>query len=391
MLSTALSEAAELCSATPSGGPVPSLPDETIRAVVHELLDPVISDDDKAKFLRALTTKGETAIELREFAAALLPYAIEPGFISSFDGKPLLDCCGTGGSGLDLVNISTGMMFLLAACGVPVAKHGNVGVTKKSGSADVLRALGIRIDLPAELQKPCLETVGATFLFARQYHPAFKAIAPVRQKLAMEGRRTIFNLLGPLLNPARPAVQLTGVVNHEHLPLFADALGSTCSRRLAVFGANSVGVPFGEVSVSGENRFAGDIPEGIADWIEDQEEAVEVPSPLAAMAEIEAETEAGETPALSPENIARYAELTALHVTSPEHSAATLTSILSLDPKASSLARKLLLINTSVALVLHTTAPDLATALQQATEALDSGKALARLKLMQAFSEKYSA
>ncbi|PTY02635.1 anthranilate phosphoribosyltransferase [Verrucomicrobia bacterium LW23] len=406
MLTTALSEAADLCTASPNA----SLPDDVIAAVAKELLDPAIQDEEKARFLRAHTARGETAAELRLFSAAFLPHAVDPGFCSSVGGRELLDCCGTGGSGLDILNISTGMMFVLAACGVPVAKHGNVGVTKKSGSADVLRALGIRIDLPPELQRACLEEVGATFLFARQFHPAFKAVAPVRQKLAMEGRRTMFNLLGPLLNPARPAVQLTGVIRHEHLPLFSEALGATCTRRLALYGENSVGVPFGEVSITGETRYAGDVPEGIADWVEDQQEAPHAPSPLAAITAAEAvasslhpdaATPAEQPHALSPEAAARYAELAALHVSGPEASAQMLTDLFascapgSHTPGAAAevppLARKLLLVNASVALVLHQTAPTLEAALALATEALDSGRALDKLQRMQAFSEKHAA
>ena len=135
-------------------------------------------------------------------------------------GKPLLDVCGTGGDKLNLFNVSTTSVFLLAAAGVAVVKHGNRGITSKSGGADALEALGIRIDLPADEFGHCVEEVGAGFLFAPLYHPAFKAVVPVRKLLAERGQRTIFNILGPLLNPARPDYQLIGVFDENLCPVF---------------------------------------------------------------------------------------------------------------------------------------------------------------------------
>src|SRR5277367_3838561 len=174
-------------------------PDE-ICAAAGELLDASVGDGLKAAFLRAWAQRGETATELAACAEAFLPEALDPGLRGSWQGKPLLDCCGTGGGGLNLLNISTGVMFLLAALGIPVVKHGNRGITKKSGSADVLEALGLQIDSAPE-EVPCqLEEVGCAFLFAPAYHPTFAVIAPVRRALGAEGRRTIFNLLGPMLN-----------------------------------------------------------------------------------------------------------------------------------------------------------------------------------------------
>ena len=131
----------------------------------------------------------------------------------------MLDVCGTGGDRAGLFNVSTAVMLVAAACGARVVKHGNRGVTSKCGGADVLEALGVRIDLPPEA---ALDAAGCCFLFAPLYHPAFKAVAPVRKALAEEGSATIFNLFGPLLNPARPDFQLAGVFDRKLLPLYAE-------------------------------------------------------------------------------------------------------------------------------------------------------------------------
>jgi anthranilate phosphoribosyltransferase len=131
----------------------------------------------------------------------------------------LLDVCGTGGDRAGLFNVSTAVMFVATACGARVVKHGNRGVTSKCGGADVLEALGIRVDLPPET---ALGAAGCCFLFAPLYHPAFRAVAPVRKALAEEGSATIFNLLGPLLNPARPDFQLAGVFDPKLLALYAE-------------------------------------------------------------------------------------------------------------------------------------------------------------------------
>jgi anthranilate phosphoribosyltransferase len=187
------------------------LPPDLVAEAASALLDPEVPEDAKADFLTALSERRETPEEIGAFAAAFLERAVAPTLDRSAIGKPLLDVCGTGGDKLGLFNVSTTAVFVLAACGVAVVKHGNRGITSPSGGADVLEALGIRIDLaPGDFGR-CLEEVGAGFLFAPLYHPAFKAVAPVRARLGREGKRTLFNLLGPLLNPARPAYQLIGV------------------------------------------------------------------------------------------------------------------------------------------------------------------------------------
>ncbi len=193
-----------------------------VAAVAEDLLSPEFSDEDKADFLEALHRRGESPSEITAFAEAFLRHA-EP-FSPPPDMGPLLDVCGTGGDKLGLFNISTAVMFVAAGAGARLAKHGNRGITSRSGGADVLEALGIPVDLPASQLHVMLEEAGATFLFAPRFHPAFKAVAPARKLLAARGCASIFNMLGPLLNPARPARQLTGVFSENLLPLYAAAL-----------------------------------------------------------------------------------------------------------------------------------------------------------------------
>jgi anthranilate phosphoribosyltransferase len=148
-------------------------------------------------------------------------------------------------------------MFILAAMGIPVVKHGNRGITKRTGSADVLEAMGIKIDLAPEEVPRCLEEVGCAFLFAPAYHTTFAVIAPVRRALAAEGQRTVFNLLGPLLNPARPDARLVGVFKPEHVALYQSALElMKCPRFTVVCGEDEESQQMiGEVSAQGTTTF----------------------------------------------------------------------------------------------------------------------------------------
>jgi anthranilate phosphoribosyltransferase len=136
----------------------------------------------------------------------------------------MLDVCGTGGDRLELFNISTTSMFVLAGGGAAVVKHGNRAVTSQCGGADVLEALGVQIELSPASLRECVYRNGLGFVFAPAYHPAFAVIGPVRRALAKRGIPTIFNLLGPLLNPAQPAHQLVGVYSKRLLPKYAGAL-----------------------------------------------------------------------------------------------------------------------------------------------------------------------
>ena len=194
-----------------------------VKAAAGTLLDETVDAGLRADFLRALADKGETPTEIALFVEAFLNVARDPGLDEIGDG-PTIDVCGTGGDKLDLFNVSTTSMFVIAAAGAKVLKHGNRGITSKSGGADVLEALGVQLDLPAGQLQTCVKEAGVGFIFAQAYHPAFKAIAPVRAALAKEGKKTLFNLVGPLLNPARPACQLVGVSDARLLPVFAEIL-----------------------------------------------------------------------------------------------------------------------------------------------------------------------
>jgi len=219
------------------------------------LVDEHESAEAKANFLRALAKKGETHAEIAAFVQEFLKLAVDPGLDRSKLPGPMLDVVGTGGDKLHLFNVSTTAMFILAAGGVCVTKHGSRGVTSKAGGADVLEALGIRIDLPVERVARGIETLGLGFFFAPLYHPAFKAVVAARKILAAEGQRSIFNLLGPLLNPARPDYQLIGVFDPALTRMFGEIL-ITLGRKGAwvVHGSVENGGGMDELSTLGKNH-----------------------------------------------------------------------------------------------------------------------------------------
>ncbi len=181
--------------------------------------------------LAALRVKGETAAEVRGFARAMRALARRPSIAA---GPPLVDAVGTGGDGSGSLNLSTGAALLAAACGLRVVKHGNRSVSSRSGSADVIEALGVRMPMDESAAGACLDATGFTFLFAPYYHPAMAALSPVRREL---GVRTIFNLLGPLTNPAEPAYVLAGAYSPCAARLLADTLaGLPVARAFVVHG-----------------------------------------------------------------------------------------------------------------------------------------------------------
>jgi anthranilate phosphoribosyltransferase len=188
-----------------------SLTDAQVSDAVEELAGASASVEIKADFLTALARKGETVGEIAAFARELRGRAIVPPIDSHTRALQILDVCGTGGDRLNTFNISTTVAIIAAADGIPVAKHGNRAVTSQSGSADVLRALGVKIDLSPEDAARSLREQSFAFFFAPDYQPAFKQIMPARRLCGERGQKTIFNYLGPLLNPVRPALQLIGV------------------------------------------------------------------------------------------------------------------------------------------------------------------------------------
>ena len=211
-----------------------ALSDEEVASAVSELIRESVSVESKAAFLSALASKGETPGEIGAFTRELRALSLTPPIDPETRQREILDVCGTGGDQLNTFNISTTVAIVVAAAGVTVAKHGNRAITSKSGSADVLEALGIRIDLsPSEAAQSLRERQFA-FFFAQKYHPAFKHIGPARKLCADRGQRTVFNFLGPLLNPARPSAQLLGVPRPTLCEPMARVLQSLGTRRAMV-------------------------------------------------------------------------------------------------------------------------------------------------------------
>src|SRR5712692_1748601 len=203
------------------------------RAAMEELLSGSVPDPDIMAFLVALRDKGERAEELVGFAEVMRARAgellREAGLeVEEYSlDRPLLDTCGTGGDRHGTFNVSTAAALVVAGAGVPVAKHGNRSVSSRCGSADVLEALGVAIDLPLERLGECLESVGMVFLFAPRLHLAMKHVMNARRAL---GTKTVFNLLGPLTNPLRASVQLVGVYDRERTTMMAQALSAVGTR-----------------------------------------------------------------------------------------------------------------------------------------------------------------
>src|SRR5579872_1990526 len=200
-----------------------SLARDEARSALHAILtsdpDPA-SDLAIAGLLSAMAARGETADELTGFAEAMRALSL-PIPLTDQERASLVDTCGTGGDGLGTFNISTGAALVTAAAGAKVAKHGNRGITSKCGSADVLEAMGVPVALTPEQSADCLRATGFTFLYAPALHPAMKRVQPVRRAL---GFRTIFNLAGPLTNPAGAPVQIMGVYAADKLDTVAGAM-----------------------------------------------------------------------------------------------------------------------------------------------------------------------
>src|SRR5207302_3652702 len=205
-----------------------SLTREEARSVMAEILAGTATEAQMAALLIALHMKGETVEEIVGFAEAIR--AAAPAFsfpedstldVSGTERDALVDTCGTGGDASGTFNISTAAALTIAGAGVRVAKHGNRSATSQCGSADVMEALGVNIDLPPARLAACLDEIGIAFLFAPAMHSAMKYVQPARRELRL---RTVFNLLGPLTNPARASAQVVGVYSAELVETLAEAL-----------------------------------------------------------------------------------------------------------------------------------------------------------------------
>ena len=208
-----------------------SIAEPEAAALMHALAEGEMDAALAGGLLAALRAKGETAEEIRGFATAMRELAVHPDIP---EGSPTVDTVGTGGDGSGSLNLSTGTGLLAAACGARVVKHGNRAVSSRSGSADMLECLGMPLPLAEQAAIDCLEATNFTFLFAPAYHPAMKAIMPVRGAM---GVRTVFNMLGPLTNPAAPPYQLIGAFSLDAARLMADTLaGMPIERAFVVHG-----------------------------------------------------------------------------------------------------------------------------------------------------------
>jgi anthranilate phosphoribosyltransferase len=215
-------------------------------AAVSAIMDGGVSEAVLAAFLTALRVKGESADELAGAVQAVRDRMVAWEPLNPH--RPVLDTCGTGGDGARTVNISTATAIVVAACGVPVAKHGNRSASGNSGSAEVLAELGVSIEVPQERLRGSLAELGITFLFAPMFHPALRFAGPVRRQLPF---RTFFNLVGPLANPARPEYHLLGTPNERQARLLAASLARLGVRRAAVVcGADGLD----EVTLAGPTR-----------------------------------------------------------------------------------------------------------------------------------------
>ncbi len=229
---------------------------DRIPPAVEALASPGASPEEKAGFLAALARKGETVAEIAGFARVLREKSVPVPLPEELRRRDLLDVCGTGGDGQNTFNISTTVAIVAAAAGVPVAKHGNRAITSRSGSADVLEALGVPIEEDPARCAAGLEEHGFAFFFAPRYHPAFRHIAPARKLCASRGQRTIFNFLGPLLNPARPTAQLVGVPDPSLCAPLARTLQSLGLRRGMVVCGRCGDGHMDELSVLGPTSLA---------------------------------------------------------------------------------------------------------------------------------------
>jgi len=302
-------------------------------AAVDMIMEGQASDVAIAALLTALHIKGEEADELAGAVSAVRSRMVV------WEGQfpPLLDTCGTGGDGARSVNVSTATALVVAACGVPVAKHGNRSASGNSGSAEVLAELGVAYDAAPAVAAQCLHELGITFLFAPLYHPAMRYAAPVRKQLPF---RTLFNMIGPLANPARPDYQLLGVASRRQADLMAEALSQLGIRRAAVVtGADGLD----EVTLGGPTHVR---------WVEQGKVAFDVWEPASF-------------------GLPRVSAVD-LHVSGPTESAERLKRFFEGERGP---VRDVVLANAAAALLVAGQVEDLRSGVRRAEEALDSGAA----------------
>lgn len=225
--------------------PLHPLEEAEAEAAFAAILDGEVAEAEIAAFLIALSDRGETAGEIagaaRAMRARMIPVAAPANAI---------DVCGTGGDGHHTLNVSTAVSLVVAACGVPVAKHGNRAASSKAGAADTLEALGLDLNRAVETAEETLADLGICFLFASRHHPALGRLMPIRKAI---GRRTIFNLMGPLANPASVRRQLVGIARPAYVPIYAEALARLGTEHSMVVSGDE---GLDELSLAGGNEVA---------------------------------------------------------------------------------------------------------------------------------------
>ncbi len=324
------------------------LAQDAAAALLDALLAESATDAQIAAVLIALAMKGETAEELAGFATTMRGRAAR---IESPHEK-FIDTCGTGGSTAKTFNVSTAAAFVVAAAGLPVAKHGNVGVTSKAGSADVLRALGVRVDLPPARVAEIFAEMGLCFMFAPLHHAATKRVAMVRREL---GVRTIFNWLGPLTNPAGAPFQVIGVSNEQAQEKVAQALARLGTRRAWVVRGED---GLDEITLAGRTR----VYEVTAEGVEELE--------------------------ITPGHFdVPRSSLDGLRGGTAEENAATIRALLSGELMGA--ARDLVLVNAAASLYVAEVRDTLQAAFELARQTVESGAALAKLEALHEMSQPW--
>jgi anthranilate phosphoribosyltransferase len=326
------------------------LTSETIEAFLKEIVDGTASPAQIAGLLVALRKKGETVDEIAAFAFTLRGYATMRDR-PSVKGR-MIDMCGTGGDSFKTLNVSTVSSFVAAGAGATVAKHGGRSVTSKSGSADVLERLGFNLAMEPSRVKDSVEEIGIGFMFAPSFHPAMKQVAPVRREL---GVRTVFNLMGPLINPAKVDAQLVGLYAPELVPQVAAVLGRLgLQEALVVHGLEGVD----EISVTGKT---------LVSHLKDGKVETSEHSPLYFG------LSAGPlAPPRSP--------------TDAEHGAMLALSILNGDSKGRDFGYLMVLVNSAACMVLAQKATTFAEGFELAALSIKSGRAMEKLEQMVKFS-----
>jgi anthranilate phosphoribosyltransferase len=328
---------------------------EQAAAVLVEILSGDVPDVETAALLTVMATRGEQATELAGFVDVMRE-RVTPVPLTDEERSELVDTCGTGGGGPLTFNISSGAALVAAAAGAKVAKHGNRAVTSRCGSADVLEALGVPIDLDPEMAAACLRETGFMFLFAPRFHPAMKAVGSLRRAL---GFRTIFNLCGPLSNPAGARAQVIGVLAPSKVLLVGRTLASLGAKHaFIVHGTDGID----ELTTTGESIVARVVE---SETGESQLKAARVTPEMAGLERATLEQFIGGDIATN---------------------AAHLYDVLTGIPGA---RRDIVLLNAAAALVAAGMAADLKHGVSLGAEAIDSGEAAATLAKLRQFGEKY--